>query len=56
MEPLLPDDGDARLPALAWALIRGAERLRAPPHPVTRARVADLMRSMNSYHSNLIEG
>jgi len=56
MEPLLPGDGDARSPALALALIRGAERLRAPLHPITRAQVADLVRSMNSYYSNLIEG
>jgi len=56
MEPLLPGDGDARAPALALALIRGAERLRASLHPITRALVADLVRSMNSYYSNLIEG
>ncbi|MGA2557180.1 MAG: Fic family protein, partial [Verrucomicrobiota bacterium] len=56
MEPLLPEDRASRLPALALALIRGAERLRAPLHPITRARAADLVRSMNSYYSNLIEG
>jgi Fic family protein len=56
MEPLLPGDGDARSPALALALIRGAERLRASLHPITRILVADLVRSMNSYYSNLIEG
>src|SRR6266550_2880396 len=56
MEPLLPEDGDAKLSALALALIRGAERLRSSLHPLTRALVADLVRSMNSYYSNLIEG
>src|SRR5438105_11038976 len=56
MEPLLPEDGDAKLSALALALIRGAERLRASLHPLTRALVAELVRSMNSYYSNLIEG
>ena len=56
MEPLLPGSGATRLPALALALIRGAERLHAPLHPITRAAVADLVRSMNSYYSNLIEG
>jgi Fic family protein len=56
MEPLLPRDGNASLPALALALIRGAERLRASLHPITRVLVADLVRSMNSYYSNLIEG
>ena len=56
MEPLLLGDGDTRSAALALALIRGAERLRASLHPITRALVADLVRSMNSYYSNLIEG
>jgi len=40
----------------ALALIRGAERLRASLHPITRKGVTDLVRSMNSYYSNLIEG
>jgi Fic family protein len=56
MEPLLPGDEDAKPAVLALALIRGAERLRASLHPITRALVADLVRSMNSYYSNLIEG
>jgi Fic family protein len=41
---------------LALALIRGAERLRASLHPTTRKLVADMVCSMNSYYSNLIEG
>jgi Fic family protein len=56
MEPLLPCEGDEESSALALALIRGAERLRSPLHPITRAAVADLVRSMSSYYSNLIEG
>src|SRR5437667_542861 len=56
MEPLLPGDGDVKTSAPALALIRGAERLRASLHPTTRKLVADLVRSMNSYYSNLIEG
>src|SRR5271166_923315 len=56
MEPLLPDGGDAELAARALALIRGSERLGASLHPITRALVASLVRSMNSYYSNLIEG
>jgi len=54
MEPLLPKEGTSS--ALALELIRGAERLRSSLHPLTRAAVADLLRSMNSYYSNLIEG
>src|SRR5437667_10840581 len=56
MEPLLPGDGDVKTSAPALALIRGAERLRASLHPTTRKLVAELVRSMNSYYSNLIEG
>lgn len=56
MEPLLAKEGDEKSSALALALIRGSERLRSSLHPITRAAVADLVRSMNSYYSNLIEG
>lgn len=56
MEPLLPGDGGAQSSALALTLIRGAERLRSSLHPITRRLVVDLVRSMNSYYSNLIEG
>jgi Fic family protein len=56
MEPLLPGTGDAKSSAQSLALIRGAERLRASLHPITRKLVTDLVRSMNSYYSNLIEG
>ena len=56
MEPLLPGEGAGKSPGLALALIRGAERLRAFLHPITRNAVAELVRSMNSYYSNLIEG
>jgi Fic family protein len=56
MEPLLPGEGDSRSSSLALELIRGAERLRSSLHPTTRKLVADLVCSMNSYYSNLIEG
>jgi Fic family protein len=56
MEPLLPDDRQGRLHALALEVIRRAERLRRVLHPITRVAVVDLVRSMNSYYSNLIEG
>lgn len=55
MEPLLPATTDGWLSS-PLALIRGAERLRASLHPFTRKLVADLVCSMNSYYSNLIEG
>jgi Fic family protein len=55
MEPLLPATEEG-LSSAALALIRGAERLRTSLHPITRKLVADMVRSMNSYYSNLIEG
>lgn len=56
MEPLLPEDREERLAGLGLEIIRRAERLRGGLHPVTRRGVAELVRSMNSYYSNLIEG
>ncbi len=56
MEPLLPEDGEGELSDLALELVRRAERLRTFLHPITRKSVAELMRSMNSCYSNLIEG
>jgi len=56
MEPLLPGTGEGPWSDRVWELIRGAERLRAALHPITRQRVVELVRSMNSYYSNLIEG
>src|ERR1017187_100288 len=56
MEPLLATEGDSKATALALALIRGAERLRGSLHAPTRKVVADLLRSMNSYYWNLMEG
>src|SRR4051812_34639918 len=56
MEPLAPEDRDGRLLELSVKLIRHAERLRGLLHATTRAVVVDLVRSMNSYYSNLIEG
>lgn len=54
LEPLLPNEEVGS--DLAMELIRGAERLRSALHPITRTAVVDLIRSMNSYYSNLIEG
>src|SRR6266571_7858224 len=55
MEPLVPKR-ESELSDLGLRLIRGAERLGGSLHPLTRTLVADLVRSMNSYYSNLIEG
>lgn len=56
MEPLFPDDPTGELEHLATELLRASARLSEAMHPVTRAAVAELVRPMNSYYSNLIEG
>src|SRR6266545_3837100 len=54
MEPLFPEPGP--LEETALAVVREAGALGGQLHPVTRASVADLLRAINTYHSNLIEG
>jgi Fic family protein len=55
MEPLLPKDRP-ELENLATDLVAKANTLAGRLHPVMRASVGDLVRSMNCYYSNLIEG
>lgn len=55
MEPLLPES-NRDLEDLAIELTSAASRFAARLHPVMRASVGDLVRSMNCYYSNLIEG
>lgn len=56
MEPLLPEDRQGELADLATDLVSKASALAARLPPVLRASVGDLVRSMNCYYSNLIEG
>ena len=56
MEPLLPSDTSGKLEQLAIDLIKKSSFLSASMHPITRQAVANLLRPMNSYYSNLIEG
>src|SRR6266403_1656765 len=55
-EPLRPRDGDPRLEELAVTLIARANQLGGQLHANVRASIGDLVRSMNCYYSNLIEG
>jgi len=55
MEPLLPES-NRDLEDLAIELTSAASRFAARLHPIMRASVGDLVRSMNCYYSNLIEG
>ena len=57
MEPLLPASGGAELAELSVEIFRKSGELSAAlPSKSVRSGVAALVREMNSYYSNLIEG
>ncbi|MET3591743.1 Fic family protein [Mesorhizobium shonense] len=56
MEPLLPEDYKHVLEELATELVDRASRLGGRIHPVLRDSLGNLVRAMNCYYSNLIEG
>ena len=56
MEPLLPSAGERRLEDLAVRLASDSAALAAQLASPVREAVGDLVRSMNCYYSNLIEG
>jgi Fic family protein len=56
MEPLLPSEGNKELEDLVVDLVAKASSFAAQLNPVLRGSVGDLVRSMNCYYSNLIEG
>lgn len=56
MEPLMLDAGNHPLGDVAIEVIRQSAALGSALHPITRQTVAELLRQMNSYYSNLIEG
>lgn len=57
MEPLLPKAQGARLAELTCAILQASGSLTGRIHsPHVLQRVADLVREMNCYYSNLIEG
>lgn len=55
-EPLLPTLVHPELDALAEDLSSRALELKGLVHPATGARIAELLRGVNSYYSNRIEG
>ena len=55
-EPLLPTLAHPKLEALADDLSARALALKGMVHPATAARIAELLRGVNSYYSNRIEG
>ena len=56
MEPLLPPEGTSELNDLVIDLVSKASSFAGMLNPVVSKSVGDLVRSMNCYYSNLIEG
>lgn len=56
MEPMLPPEGERELEDLALDLATKASGLASQLPPAVRRSIGDLVRSMNCYYSNLIEG
>src|SRR5438874_13521790 len=57
MEPLLPTEQGGRLASLTCDILKASGRLAGQVHsPLVLQRTADLVREMNCYYSNLIEG
>ena len=56
MEPMIPSDPAGELEDLAIEVIRKSASISVSVHPITRKGIVELVRKMNSYYSNLIEG
>jgi len=56
MEPMIPGDPRDELSDLALELVSKASALAGQVHGQVREGIGDLVRSMNCYYSNLIEG
>lgn len=56
MEPMLPPEGERVLEDLAVDLVAKANALSGQLHSAVQAGIGELVRSMNCYYSNLIEG
>ncbi len=56
MEPMLPPEGERHLEDLAFELVTKASSLAGRMSPIVTTAVGELVRSMNCYYSNLIEG
>jgi Fic family protein len=56
MEPMLPPEGDGELNDLAFDLVQRSSLLSAPLAAPVQEELGRLVRSMNCYYSNLIEG
>lgn len=56
MEPMVPDEASRALDDDVLPLVAEANQLAGRIHPILRDSIGRLVRSMNCYYSNLIEG
>ena len=56
MEPMVPDEASRLLDDDILPLVAEANQLAGRINPILRESIGDLVRSMNCYYSNLIEG
>lgn len=56
MEPMVPEEASNALEDEAFTLTTEASQLAGRVHPILRQSIGELVRSMNCYYSNLIEG
>lgn len=56
MEPMVPEEASNALEDEVVTLIAEANQLASRIHPILRDSIGDLVRSMNCYYTNLIEG
>src|SRR3990167_8004831 len=56
MEPMIPEDRQNVLSDLAVELVDCSSALAGRLHPIVCVSIGNLVRSMNCYYSNLIEG
>lgn len=56
MEPMLPEEYNRDVEDVVFTLISKASSLTGQLNPIVTSSVGDLVRSMNCYYSNLIEG
>jgi hypothetical protein len=56
MEPMLPEEAIRDLEDIAFELTAKASSLAGQVNPIVTRSMGDLVRSMNCYYSNLIEG
>src|SRR5262245_6591018 len=56
MDPMLPEESNRQLEDVAFDLTSKASSLAGQVNPIVAMAIGNLVRSMNCYYSNLIEG